>query len=160
MGYANVFCVQEAPIRQVLDECGADDDELARQVGRGIMQLVVHNSHESRVVECALPFGDSESAFVSVGSYHSTAVAALVWTGCELRRFGLEDYGSLGAGDAEAETLDELRVLKKLDSLRSPDSIRTGDERAREQLIRRVVAKLNSVDDYTIRDGIASIYWC
>ena len=83
MGFAHIFWIREASIRDYIASNGRDEI-MVREVGRQVLTLAQTLEHNRLHAIGALSFFESGDTFFPFRSFHSTDFAVLLWTGQRL----------------------------------------------------------------------------
>ncbi len=147
MGYANVFWINEEPIRAYLNANGKDDN-IIELLGEAVLSLTCSDSFQDWGNSPSVGLLNKPSVISSVGSFHSTDFLLLIWTGAKLIKFpNLE--------------LNDYLCLEKLDQLSTSDNYLSPLSSKQRQ---SEVDLYNHLAEYTRSNllessGKFSIYW-
>ncbi len=124
MGHWHLVWVKPEAIERALADSPNNPDHVAEEIGRAVVQLTAHNSHENGPLgPASLPFGETAEAIGSAGSIHLSDEAYFTWSDARLTCCGpkgrlitseLQNLLSLersGRADRYVETLKDASLL-------------------------------------------------
>ncbi len=147
MGFANVFWINEAPIRNYLAANGKVD-EIATQIGEAVLDLTASYNILFSDRNNSRDLLNIPDVINSVGLFHSTNLDVLLWTGNRVIRY--PHFSS-----------QEYQCFIKLDKLTaSSNYVPSLSSRQRRAAIRRYKKSLSYTYDNPLKTtGEFSIYW-